>query len=122
MSPAFPNREYALAAFMTPLPGKVEELQQVLEGLAARIHLESGCLQATLSRALGEDEVLTLFTLWKDAPALARFRASDSLAILMGASGVLSAPAQRRFLAGSVSDGPGAPSECEAPGLEWSPR
>jgi len=119
MAPVSTQKECALVAFLIPLPGKGEELQQVLQGLARNILQEAGCLRANVTRAPGEEDALTLFTLWVGPLALARFQVSDSFRILMGASSVLSAPAQIRFLAGNTTDG----SEVQAgPGNPAGPK
>lgn len=113
-------KERAAFVLLTALPGKEEELLQILEALTWGAREMPGCLRSTLAQALREDRTFAWCLVWKDAPALAKFMTSEVFRILLGAAGTLCSPVHFRFMADETPESSEMTNrirESAAPGL-----
>ena len=88
-----------MSALLTPIPGKQDEFLQTLLGLQAEIQQEPGCLEFVVGQSLTGGAQFLLFSVWRDLRSLKAYMATENFRILLGATSVLSAPADFRFIA-----------------------
>lgn len=114
-----PSAVKVLTALLTPIPEKQEEFLQTIRSLHLAIQKEPGCLECVFGRDLSGEPRFVLFMVWKDLQALEAHMATENFRILVGATSVLSAPADFRFItadsAGDASDAAAAASSPRRP-------
>ena len=93
------DRERVMTALLTAKPGKREELLQVLGSLLEQSRSEAGCLQALVASSVHDQNIFIVYFNWTDLTALAAHMGSEPFRVLLGASSILSVPAQFRFVA-----------------------
>lgn len=92
-----------ISALLTPIPEKLEEFLQTLQCLHLEIKKEPGCLDCVVGRDVDGGPRFLLFMVWRDLAALEAHMESENFRILLGATSVLSAPADFRFIAANSS-------------------
>ena len=97
------NGVKAMTALLTPIPEKQEEFLQTLLCLHAEIKKEPGCLKCVLGQDLLGGRDVLLFTVWKDLRSLHSHMNSEHFRILVGATSVLSSPADFRFVSADAA-------------------
>jgi quinol monooxygenase YgiN len=88
-----------ISALLTPIPAKLEEFLQTIQCLHLEIKKEPGCLDCVVGRDVDGGPRFLLFMVWRDLAALEAHMESENFRILLGATSVLSAPADFRFIA-----------------------
>jgi len=110
-----------VTSLLTPAPEKREELLQTLRSLRVEIAREPGCLQcAVYGDVEGGGQVL-LVSEWRDQASLTEHLASEDFRVLAGASRLLGASADFRFVTSHAATSAEHPSlepqgESNAPG------
>lgn len=107
------NGAKVLTALFTPIPEKQEEFLQTVRSLHLAIQKEPGCLECVFGRDLSGEPRFLLFMVWKDLAALQAHMATENFRILVGATSVLSSPADFRFI---TADSAGEELEASAAG------
>jgi quinol monooxygenase YgiN len=94
-----PRGVKVLSALLTPIPEKEHELLQTLDGLQKESRKEAGCLEFVVGQSVGAGTQILLFMVWKDLRSLNAYMATENFRVLLGATSILSAPADFRFIA-----------------------
>lgn len=92
-----------VTALLTPIPEKQEEFLQTLQCLQCEIQKEPGCLECVVGRDVAGGPRFLLFMVWKDLQSLDAHMESENFRILIGATSVLSAPADFRFVSADAT-------------------
>jgi quinol monooxygenase YgiN len=110
-----PNRAVkVVTSLLTPAPENREEFTQTLRSLRAEISRQPGCVVCAVCRDIDGGDQFVFISEWQDQHALLAHMGSEHFRILSGASRLLGASAEFRFVtsdAGSpvpvpVSDSP----------------
>ena len=94
-----------VTSLLTPSPEKREEFLQTLKSLRVEIRREPGCVDCIVCSDIDGGNHFVLISEWRDQAALNAHMDSDHFRILAGASRLLGASAEFRFL---TSDTPAA--------------
>jgi quinol monooxygenase YgiN len=94
-----PNRAVkVVTSLLTPSPENREEFIQTLRSLRAEIAREPGCVVCAVCRDIDGGDQFVFLSEWRDQPALMAHMASEHFRILSGASRLLGASAEFRFI------------------------
>jgi len=87
-----------VTSLLTPAPEKQEELLQTLRSLKVEIAREPGCVQCAVYRDVEGGGHVLLVSEWRDPASLREHLASEDFRVLAGASRLLGASADFRFV------------------------
>jgi quinol monooxygenase YgiN len=92
-----------VTSLLTPAPEKREEFIQTLRSLRVEIEREPGCLLCVVCQDIDGGDHFVLTSEWQDQAALNAHMASEHFRILAGASRLLGASAEFRFVTSDTS-------------------
>ena len=87
-----------VTSLLTPAPEKREEFLQTLRSLRVEIEREPDCLVCVVCRDIDGGDHFVLISEWRDQAALNAHMASEHFRVLAGASRLLGASAEFRFV------------------------
>ena len=94
-----PNRAVkVVTSLLTPSPENREEFIQTLRSLRGEISRQPGCVVCALCRDIDGGDQFVFISEWRDQAALMAHMASEHFRILSGASRLLGASAEFRFV------------------------
>jgi len=105
MNPSTSHAAKVVTSLLTPAPDKREEFLQTLRSLRVEIEREPGCRLCVLCGDVDGGNYFVLISEWRDQAALMAHMASEHFRVLAGASRLLGASAEFRFV---TSDTPAA--------------
>ena len=97
------NGVKVMTALLTPIPEKQAEFLQTLQSLHIEIKKEPGCLECVVGQDVLGGPRFLIFMVWKDLQSLEAHMESEHFRILIGATSVLSAPADFRFISADAT-------------------
>jgi quinol monooxygenase YgiN len=98
MTPSKAAAVKVVTSLLTPAPEKREEFLQTLRSLRLEIEREPGCRLCVVCGDVDGGNHFVLISEWRDHAALAAHMDSDHFRILAGASRLLGASAEFRFV------------------------
>jgi quinol monooxygenase YgiN len=98
MMPSKPRNVKVVTSLLTPAPEKREEFLQTLRLLRVEIERSPGCLLCVVCADVDGGDHFVLISEWRDQAALLVHMDSDHFRILSGASRLLGATAEFRFV------------------------
>ena len=99
-----PNRAVkVVTSLLTPAPENREEFTQTLRSLRAEISRQPGCVVCAVCRDIDGGDQFVFISEWRDQHALLAHMASEHFRILSGASRLLGASAEFRFVTSDAS-------------------
>jgi len=99
-----------VTSLLTPAPEKREEFLQTLRSLRVEIEREPGCLLCVVCGDIDGGDHFVLISEWRDQAALNGHMASEHFRVLAGASRLLGASAEFRFVTSQIPDLVSTPS------------
>jgi quinol monooxygenase YgiN len=94
-----------VTSLLTPAPEKREEFLQTLRSLRVEIEREPGCRMCVVCSDVEGGNHFVLISEWRDQAALMAHMDSDHFRILSGASRLLGASAEFRFVTSDSAEG-----------------
>ncbi len=104
MKPETSRAVRVVTTVLTPSPENREEFVQTLRSLRGDILRQPGCLLCAVCRDIDGGDSFVLVSEWRDQPALMAHMASEQFRILSGASRLLGASAEFRFITSSTTE------------------
>jgi quinol monooxygenase YgiN len=98
MMPPSASAVKVVTSLLTPSPDKREEFLQTLRLLRVEIEREPGCLVCVVCRDIDGGNHFVLISEWRDQSALLAHMGSEHFQVLAGASRLLGASAEFRFI------------------------
>jgi quinol monooxygenase YgiN len=98
MKPVTNRAVKVVTSLLTPAPEKREEFLQTLRSLRVEIEQEPGCLACVVCRDVEGGDHFVLISEWADQDALLAHMDAEHFRILAGASRLLGASAEFRFV------------------------
>ena len=102
MNPSTRHAAKVVTSLLTPAPEKREEFLQTLRSLRIEIEREPGCLVCLLCIDIDGGDHVVLISEWTDQAALVEHMASEHFQVLAGASRLLGASAEFRFVTSEI--------------------
>jgi quinol monooxygenase YgiN len=106
VKPLVGNSVKVMTSLLTPAPEKREEFLQTLRSLRAEIAREPGCLRCVVCVDADGGDHLVLLSEWDGESALRAHMDSEHFRILSGASHLLGAAAEFRFVSADAAGPP----------------
>ena len=110
MMPSSRSAVKVVTSLLTPAPEKREEFLQTLRSLRVEIEREPGCLLCVVCRDIEGGDHFVFISEWRDQAALNVHMASEHFRVLAGASRLLGASAEFRFVTSQIPDLVSTPS------------
>ena len=102
MLPSIRHSTKVVTSLLAPAPEKREEFLQTLRSLRVEIEREPGCLVCLVCVDIDGGDNVVLISEWKDQAALVGHMASEHFRVLAGASRLLGASAEFRFVTSEI--------------------
>jgi len=99
MAKAVGCEERAVTTLLTAKTGKREELLQILQSIVDEVRSDPRVLQAVVAQAIHSNDLFVMHIIWENAEGLGSYLASEGFKVMLGASSILSEPAQFSFIA-----------------------
>jgi quinol monooxygenase YgiN len=103
MKPTDSSAMKVVTSLLTPAPEKRDEFLQTLRFLQVEIRREPDCVDCIVCGDIDGGNHFVLVSEWRDQAALNRHMASEHFRVLAGASRLLGASAEFRFVTSSSS-------------------
>jgi quinol monooxygenase YgiN len=106
MKPTDSNAMKVVTSLLTPAPEKREEFLQTLRSLQVEIRQEPACVDCIVCGDIDGGNHFVLISEWEDQAALNQHMASEHFRVLVGASRLLGASAEFRFVTSAAESTP----------------
>jgi quinol monooxygenase YgiN len=110
MMPSAQTAVKVVTSLLTPAPEKREEFLQTLRSLRTEIEREPGCLLCVVCSDIEGGDHFVFISEWRDQAALNGHMASEHFRVLAGASRLLGASAEFRFVTSQIPSLASTPS------------
>jgi quinol monooxygenase YgiN len=102
MTPSARSAVKVVTSLLTPAPEKREEFLQTLRSLRVEIGREPGCLLCAVCSDIEGGDHFVFISEWRDQAALNAHMAPEHFRVLAGASRLLGASAEFRFVTSQI--------------------